>query len=81
MTTIAGLIEADFITGRIEHSGGVEILEIDRDDSYRRMHAAMLDAPQRDGGAGVASVADALEVERVIADIERSNADGEWVSR
>jgi predicted dehydrogenase len=76
VTTMAGLVEADFITGRIEHSGGVEILEIERDDSYRRMHSAMLD-----NGAGVADVSDALEVERVIASIERSSADGTWVAR
>jgi predicted dehydrogenase len=76
VTTATGLIEADFMTGRIEHPGGVEILEIDRDESYRRMHEAMLD-----GGAGVADVTDALEVERVIARIERSTVDEGWVTR
>lgn len=74
VTTPTGLVEADFIAGEITHDGRVESLPSDRDETYRRMHAAMLV-----GGLGATDAAEALEVERLIAAVERSAAESRWV--
>ncbi|CAN5522935.1 Gfo/Idh/MocA family oxidoreductase [soil metagenome] len=73
VNTSAGTIDADLIAGTITSSAGTETFEVDRDATYRDMHEAML------AGGTVATVADAIATDELIAMIETSQAEQRWV--
>lgn len=74
-TTASGTIEADVIAGVVRHAGVAEELPSERDETYTRMHRAMLE-----GSGPVATAAEATATEEVIALIETSATEARWVS-
>lgn len=74
-TTASGTIEADVIAGVVRQGGVTEELPAERDETYTRMHRAMLE-----GSGPVTTAAEAAATEEVIALIETSAAEARWVA-
>lgn len=77
LNTSTGTIEADLVAGFLRINDREESLDSDRNDTYRAMHAAMLD----DSDASVATAQEAIATDETIAMIERSASERRWVER
>lgn len=67
--------EADLISGRLLINDACEIFKVDRDESYREMHRALLEGNHRD----VCTFAEGLDVVRMIAAAEQAVVEGRWI--
>ena len=74
-TTASGTVEADVIAGTVRHGDSTEDLPSERDETYSRMHRAMLE-----GSGPVTTAAEAAATEDVIDLIERSAAGQRWLA-
>lgn len=70
-------IVADFITGRLHIDGACEEFAPERDHSYREMHQALL-ASRRDD---LCTLAEALDVVKMIAAAEQAVEEERWIVR
>jgi predicted dehydrogenase len=68
-------LEADLIAGTLRVDRGREVFTMERDETYRLMHAAVIAADTQ----MLCSVAEALATMRLIEAAERAAARGEWV--
>jgi len=75
VNTEEATIEADLIAGHILINGEREEFEVDRDHSYREMHRALLENRLQD----VCSLAEGLDVMRIIAAAELAAGEERWV--
>lgn len=69
-----GTFEADLIAGTVRVDEVIEHFAVERDDTYRAMHASMLGS-----GDLVATVAEAHRTDRIIEMVEASAAQRAWV--
>lgn len=67
---------ADLIRNVLEHNGSAEAFAVERDDSYRAMHRAMLSG---DGGS-LCTFDEGIRVMDLIAAIEEANRTERWVA-
>lgn len=78
-TTSAGTIEADLVAGTIQTGDTVERFTVERDDTYRAMHNAMLTDAHGAADSTVATAEEASRTDRLIQMIEASARSGVWV--
>jgi predicted dehydrogenase len=69
-------IVADLVAGTLNLDGAVETFQLDRDDTYRAMHKAVLA-----GQPGPSSSDSGMDVVRLIDAIERAIAERRWITR
>lgn len=70
-------IEADLVAGQVLVNNEREDFRVERDDTYREMHRALLGGRCRD----VCTFNEGLEVVRMIGAAEQAIEEGEWVTR
>ncbi|MBT4890216.1 MAG: Gfo/Idh/MocA family oxidoreductase [Rhodospirillales bacterium] len=75
--TERGTIEANLLTGILSINGKLKKYKQDRDDTYLKMHEAVLQA----NTTNLCSVRDALNVKLLIDAIEKAAASHAWVAR
>lgn len=74
ITTSMGSIAADLVAGTITSSAGEESFVVNRDDTYRAMHEAML------AGGGVASISEASATDQTVSMVELSSTEQRWLA-
>ncbi len=77
LNTSRGTMAADLVANTLRIGDDEQAFDVDRNASYRAMHAAMLSG----SADGVASPLAAGYTDELIGMIERSAASGEWVGR
>jgi predicted dehydrogenase len=78
-TTDAGTVEADLIAGTVRVDDVLEHFAVERDDTYRAMHAAMLAEDPAPTFPAVATVDEATRTDALIRMIETSARTRTWV--
>lgn len=74
VTTTQDTFVADILAGTLSDSSGVRHFEVDRNESYRLQHEAMLES-----GDLCCTFDEAAAVMQTIADVERSAAEKRWI--
>ncbi len=72
-----GTVHVDFVSQRIEHNGVPESLQVERDESFRAMHAAILGGDAH----GACSFSEAQDTLDLIEAAEKASKEGVWVCR
>jgi len=78
-TTEAGTVEADLIAGTVRVDDSLEYFTVERDDTYRAMHAAMLSDEPAPTPPAVATPEEAAGTDALIRLIETSALTRSWV--
>ena len=68
--------EVDFNAGRLAIDGDGESFQVERDDSYRALHQALLQGRHRE----ICSFAEGYDVVRMIAAAEQAVKEGRWIA-